>query len=605
LLSYLSEAALAAAEKAGGEAVIPFRDKPGVVTSKQTTIGGIPNHFEVVFSSEEDALMAGDIAKSVLLEAWYRVADAVWEKYIEPVADKGNGTEEIWKRQVKNFWEIGWVVGLPRSESVTISHLAAARKRLRNTSAQIEPGIKCSLMGTMQEISGFYGPGEREKQKEFWDDVEQNASSLDFKDDKGERLCAVAVIKRLFPRVIQEAVGKDICKELTGQESWPSTAYFAALPWLKKIADKGAVFDAEEYAKAARKLGYSGSERGSNGLRGEWSHLDGPAWFISSMRREKDGNNRHNALELLNKLYEKVSSKPVPYYALILMDGDSMGKLIASMKNAGSRSDNFSKNLGEFAKSVQGIVARLDGKAIYAGGDDVMAVLPAKHALDATEKLARKYSSCFNNDSKATLSGAIVFAHRKFPLRQVLREAHHLLDDVAKNGTGRDALAIGVIQGGGLNAVWSAPWKAVRGGDVEKGFGELNKVIDLFSSAPKDKQIPRFNASFLYMLRNRFSKLLDEPLGAPGSFGRIGFESDLLTDIANAEYRRRMRMEERKRLSPMETKKIVEPLIALSRRWFRVSEEEVKSYDDTFNFDGWRVARFLKQIKDGKVDDHE
>jgi hypothetical protein len=137
------------------------------------------------------------------------------------------------------------------------------------------------------------------------------------------------------------------------------------------------------------------------------------------------------------------------------------------------------------------------------------------------------------------------------------------------------------------------------------GFGELNKVIDLFSSAPKDKQIPRFNASFLYMLRNRFSKLLDEPLGAPGSFGRIGFESDLLTDIANAEYRRRMRMEERKRLSPMETKKIVEPLIALSRRWFRVSEEEVKSYDDTFNFDGWRVARFLKQIKDGKVDDHE
>jgi len=613
LLSYLSETALAATEKAGGEAVIPFREKPGVITSKHTTVGGIPNHFEVAFSSEEDAINAGDTAKSALIEAWYRVADAVWEKYIEPVADKGCGTAEIWNRQVTHFWEASWVVGTPGNESLTISHLAAARKRLRNTSAQIEYGVKCSLMGTMQEISGFHGHGERGKQREFWNALIKNTGLLDFKENRGERLCAVAVIKRLFPHVIKRAVGEDVCNELNRQESWPSTAFFAALPWLKEIAGKGVVPLAENYAQTARKLGFSGGEQGNPGLHGNWSHLDGPAWFVSAIQQNtQSGNNeKYKALQLLNELYEKVSGKigayqkPVPYYALLLMDGDSMGKLIASMKNAGSGSDNFSKNLGEFAKSVQGIVTEFDGKAIYAGGDDVLAILPAKHALDAAEELARKYSGCFNNKSEATLSGAIVFAHWKFPLRQVLREAHHLLDDVAKDGTGRDALAIGIIQGSGLNAVWSAPWKAVRGDDVDKGFGKLNEVIGLFDSASKDKQTTMFNASFLYMLRDRFSKLLDEPLGDPGSFGRIGFESDLLTDIANAEYRRRMGMENRKKLSPVETRKMVEPLIALSRRWYRASNGEVRSDESTFSFDGWRVARFLKQIADGKVKDHE
>lgn len=615
LLSYLSETALVAAEKVGGAAVIPHRGNPGVITSKQTAVGGIPNHFELMFDSKEDAENAAGNSLQVLREAWLKIAEAVWKRYIEPVADKGDQTQAIWDRQVDNFWETSWVIGVPREGAMTIGHLTAARKNLRNVSTKVEPGVKCSLMGSMQEISGFFGRGNRQKQKHFWDDLQKSINSLELKKDSGERLCAIALIKRLFPHVVKEAVGNDVCEELTEQGSWPSTAFFAAYPWLKEIR-KVAVSEAKAFAKVASS-DYQNSERRAAkdlGLHDDWAHLDGPAWFASSVKQEiakrkSENKSNDNMLALLNKLYKKAGDKkPVPYYAMLLMDGDSMGKLLASMKASGSEGDNLSKSLGQFSESVQAIVGKHNGRTIYAGGDDVMALLPANTAFSAAGSLSRKYAECFNNNAKATLSGAIVFAHWKFPLRQVLREAHHLLDDVAKDGTGRDALAIGIMQGGGLNAVWSAPWKVIRG-EKDDAFGKLSELIEKFTGNSSDQEITQFNASFLYMLRDRFSRLLNKPLGASGSYGEVSIDADLLVAIANAEYRRRMKRKEREKRSPEETRKEVEPLIALSRKWVRDADrdpgKEIQADSNTFSFDGWRVARFLKQVEDGKVNDHE
>lgn len=612
LLSYLSETALVAAEKAGGAAVIPHRSNPGVITSKQTAVGGIPNHFELLFDSKEDAENAAGISLQALRAAWLKIAEAVWKRYIEPVADKGNQTQAIWDRQVENFWETSWVIGVPREGATTISHLTAARKNLRNVSTRVEPGVKCSLMGSMQEISGFVGisKNERKAQKDFWEAIQDNTRTLDFREN-GERLCAIALVKRLFPYVVNEAVGSDVCDELTGQESWPSTAFFAAYPWLEKVKDV-AVSEAKAFAEVASS-DYQNSERRAAkdlGLHDDWAHLDGPAWFASSVKQQiakSETKSNDKMLALLHKLYKEAGDrKPVPYYAMLLMDGDSMGKLLASMKASGSEDDNLSKNLGQFSESVKDIVNEHAGRTIYAGGDDVMAILPANTAFSAADSLSRKYAKCFKNNPQATLSGAIVFAHWKFSLRQVLLEAHHLLDDVAKDGTGRDALAIGIIQGSGLNAVWSAPWKVIRG-QKEDAFGKLNEFIEKFSDNSSNQETNQFNASFLYKLRDQFSKLLDKPLEASGSYGEVGIDADILVDIANAEYRRRMKKEERENQSPEETKKKVEPLIALSRRWFRDADKEIQIQSDsnTFSFDGWRVARFLKQVEDGKVNDHE
>jgi CRISPR-associated protein Cmr2 len=520
----------------------------------------------------------------------------------------------IWDRQVENFWETSWVTGVPREGATTISHLTAARKNLRNISTGIEPGVKCSLMGSMQEISGFFGRGNREKQKHFWNALQKNINSLELKRDSGERLCAIAIIKRLFPHVVKEAVGNDVCDELCEQESWPSTAFFAASPWLKEVK-KVAIAEAKAFAKVAINSDYQKSERQAAediGLHDNWAHLDGPAWFASSVRQKiAKGKNKSDdsMLVLLNKLYKKAGGKkPVPYYAMLLMDGDSMGKLLAAIKDFGSEDNNLSESLGQFSGSVQGIVNEHDGRTIYAGGDDVMAILPANTAFKAADLLSQKYAKCFNNNPKATLSGAIVFAHWKFPLRQVLREAHHLLDDVAKDGTGRDALAIGIMQGSGLNAVWSAPWNVIRG-EEDGGFGKFSVFIEKFTDNSSDQETTQFNASFLYTLRDRFSRLLNKPLGASGSYGEVSIDTDLMVAVANAEYRRRMSKTGRKKSPPEQTLKLVKPLVALSRKWFRDADrdsgKEIQSVSNTFSFDGWRVARFLKQVKDGKVNDHE
>ncbi len=145
----------------------------------------------------------------------------------------------------------------------------------------------------------------------------------------------------------------------------------------------------------------------------------------------------------------------------------------------------------------------------------------------------------------------------------------------------------------------------VRGQEAG-GFGEFDQFVNHFGSDATRDETKKFNASFLYLLREQFSKLFTKPIEAPGSFGRIDLGDKLLVDIANSEYRRRMTKEERRKEGPDETREKVQPLIALSRPWTRSeTTREVSSDKQRFSFDGWQVARFLKQIKDGKGDSHE
>jgi len=462
--------------------------------------------------------------------------------------------------------------------------------------------------------------------------LKRQNNSLDIKEN--ERLCAIALIKRLYPHVIVKTIGDDVCDALRQQESWPSTAFFAAQPWLKEV-EKTAAEAAEDFARAARDAGWKQSERQAAqdaGLSSDWAALDGPAWFTDAIRQDEPGmeilgpnpsqsdkakRKDEVVLPLLKELSKvrpafqpdtgnqnppgKADVRPVPFYALLLMDGDSVGKLA----NLGSPQE-VSQGLNTFAQTVDGIVReKYLGRTIYAGGDDVMAIVPAENALAAADELARKYAESFNDIPEATLSGAIVYAHWKFPLRQVLQTAHRLLDTVAKDQTGRDSLAIGIIQGSGLNAIWSAPWKTVRG-EIENGFGTLPELVEQFGSDSTENESTEFNASFLYLLQEQFSKLFAKPIELPGSYGEIDIGEDLLTDIANSEYRRRMSKDARKKTKPEETKAIVKPLLAISQQWKRDEQtRDVTANPQSFSFDGWRVARFLKQIKDGKVDGHE
>lgn len=632
LLSYLAECALAAAEADDfrGDAIIPFRSESdrGKITSRKTAVGGIPNRFELKFTGDDAphrARAAAVAAGDAFDRAWRRVADAVWKKFVAPVAESGNRTREIWDRQVGHFWELSWVIGEP-DEQQTIGSLAAMRKNLRNVSVSGtgESGTKCSLMPTFQELSGSR---QRERQDNFWQALRKQPGAKGLNLAESERLCAIALIKRLFPHVIREAVGHDIGPELD-QAGWPSTAFMAALPWLKSLSGEARLV-AEEYQKLALSADYRKSERQAARDAGiDWAVADGPIWFASAVRNDELGRERlgkdpsvdekrqrkaivEELLDTLRDVGRVVAEtdgrrdSPVPYYGLLLMDGDSMGELLGQLDSP----QELSRCLGRFAGNVNGVVEQNLGRTIYAGGDDVLALVPAEKALAAAEQLCDQYRDAFAGhvaSDAATISAAIIYAHWRYPLRQVLRTAHRLLDDVAKEQTGRDSVAFGIVPGSGLNALWSVPWSVVRGqADGSTRLSDL--VAEHFGSSVQDEKA-EFNASYLYVLRERFGRLFDDSEDLPGQFSSVPFdddhERDLLRDLAHAEYRRRM-SSDAKQKNRSDTEPLIDQLMSLSRRWKRNKPGEPQSDSSTFSFDGWRVARFLRQLQDGKVGDHD
>lgn len=646
LLSYLAESALAAAEDAGGKTIIPARSEGarGNVTAKRSAIGGIPNRFELRFEGDhakQRAIDAAEAATNAFNNAWKRIADTVFDQFItDDVQQKGNGAAEIWQRQVDHFWELSWVVGQPADGEATIGRLAAMRKTYRNVPAADEPGVKCSLMPRFQELSGHL---RRNQQQAFWAAVANKVGSLDI--GESERLCAIALIKRLFPKVIKQAIGDDISDELN-QVAWPSTAFLAAIPWLKEH-DGDALELAKHYQQKAFDAGWQRSEtQAAKDADIAWATVDGPAWFAAAVRNDEPAQRKlgpdqteeqrrerktqvAGLLAELKKLYRQagdpensVEKPPVPYYALLLMDGDSMGQLLAELRSP----ETLSECLGRFASQVRGIVERHDGRTVYAGGDDVLALLPAASAAKCSEQLRAAYADAFGKNGvsadAATISAAVVYAHWRYPLRQVLATAHRLLDEIAKDRTGRDSIAIGIILGSGLNAVWSVPWDVYQGAaqTAECPCASLQSMLDRFESAEvEDSANPPFNASYLYLLRERFGLLLGEGREKPGEFLRfsngngIGTETaELLRDLAHAEYRRRMKKSARAETPSDQTQPVVDQLMSLSRAWQRQQtvdggdrRTQVTCDPNSFSFDGWRVARFLKQIKDGKVPDHD
>ena len=118
LLSWLSGQAMAALEENDGEIVFPQTEgdalfeaivaaRAGKIPDTGPYIGSLPNRFKADIS--EVSGDAGEICKQAVTDAWMKLADEVFKTFIE--SNSAPDTEEIWKQQVKNFWEINWVSG--------------------------------------------------------------------------------------------------------------------------------------------------------------------------------------------------------------------------------------------------------------------------------------------------------------------------------------------------------------------------------------------------------------------------------------------------------------------------------------------------------------
>lgn len=202
------------------------------------------------------------------------------------------------------------------------------------------------------------------------------------------------------------------------------------------------------------------------------------------------------------KFAEGKGREPTPYYAMLDMDGDHMGKMFSSsLPNA----EAVSQGLFDFATAVPGIVSRYDGVTIYAGADDVNAMLPIDRAIACAFAIRTKWQDIFATanlcglEKIPTLSGSIVFADFQNALDDVRRLAHLRLDQVAKEECGRDALALGVMKSGGLSADWASQWDGNSGADMAEAVTILAKRMHAGELASK----------FPYKMRGRFAEIMD------------------------------------------------------------------------------------------------
>ncbi len=164
---------------------------------------------------------------------------------------------------------------------------------------------------------------------------------------------------------------------------------------------------------------------------------------LNSFQLKKDDNS-FKSLDDIVKIGN--GYKKYEYYAIVRSDGDNMGKIISGLTDD-EKIRTFSQTCLNYCAEVAEKVNEFNGVTIYAGGDDLLAILPCeskngktifsfvKEANEVFAKNFEDYIKLLPEDSKKpSLSFGITIAYHKFPLYEALEDSAGLLFGVAKQG---------------------------------------------------------------------------------------------------------------------------------------------------------------------------
>ncbi len=423
-----------------------------------------------------------------------------------------------------------------------LDRLAASAKSVRTAPQRPnggEQGYRCDLTGEAEWLTHDRAhltvpKGERKQVPTLWNLAAKQLPGI---GRKGEHLSALAMLKRLWPNwFVKQELGP---LGIDTQRFVVSTHTLAISTSLERWLAASARIDknAEKLLERARE---PGTDRAAL-----------PRRLVRALYRGKDFNDdqrtlaralpalmegdasddpeaRNESAELARGL---LGGKPEAYYALILLDGDKMGAWISGTDAAvqldtratfhpqirermrahftrpehqayldapravsPSRHMAISSALNAFALTLaQDIVEnRCKGKLIYAGGDDVMALVAVDDLLACLTLLRAAYGGLpvpanlrdtlgidLAQPSElrlggghavldgrllrlmgegATASAGAVIAHHSAPLGSVLRTLRQA-ENRAKNRGGRDAFAITLLKRGGGTTDLTLPWR--------------------------------------------------------------------------------------------------------------------------------------------------
>ena len=467
----------------------------------------------------------------------------------------------------------------------------AAAKSVRPFRQLPQEGYRCSLCGEREWLSHDRAllelpPGARQAPHSLWEQAQIQQKSW---ARKGEHLCALCSLKRLWPNLYCEEVAHALGDEAPRRfvVSTHTMALATSLKhWLKN----------EERPQLSEcwqsQLESLANDRG-RGLalpRKLAKHLHddnavtramlrGLPLFLEARKEEShsdDSQERERAEKLSEdlgaELRDILGRKPEAYYALILMDGDRMGAWLSGLgKDGESYRLPFEKtwhpriretlgqrypegDLADYRRAkrpvspgrhiavstalngfalhiVRHIVEEIGtGKLIYAGGDDVLAMLSVDDLLAVMLLLRLAYSGIFptgqshGNKAReliklpfgnfdlcrghaqlhgrlyrmmgdlATASVGAVVAHHQAPLGLVLRQLRAAEQRAKKDG-GRDAFAVSLLKRSGGAVHLTCPWLTRNPGEPAN-----------WRQAMEQKNLEETPMGQLIRLREQFAK---------------------------------------------------------------------------------------------------
>jgi CRISPR-associated protein Cmr2 len=456
-----------------------------------------PNHLFIRCPSEQAAQQLADDIYYAVSQAWVDAGERTREHFEATAHVTAN--PDIWRRQVGYYdeeqarWVHPWLefyaviapdTGEYQKDFKEAQRLLSVRKMVRDFIPVDEPGDKCSVTGEHEALHDqLSGTAKLKQVQEYWDRVRAAQSNLSILS-KGERLCALSVIKRMVHEVVPA---------LSPEGRFPSTSSIASAVfraalvahWNDLKQPLGDYLNALEalfssvgsswydlYFHHEGQLNPIHLPHVQNistrtvpaedrdlftalcSLDGDFLYPEGlQAAAIQEYTRLPTPPTKEQlrpAVEALNALYEAARmcgiQRPSSYLAVLSMDGDRMGQ--QRFSDADQHRD-FSQDLAVFAQDIVPRIIELErpGRVIYAGGDDVLALLPAEDALDAAEELRRRFAARFHK-RELHVSVGIAYVHRTHPLQATIREAK-AAQDRAKREFRRNAVAAALLQRSG------------------------------------------------------------------------------------------------------------------------------------------------------------
>lgn len=176
---------------------------------------------------------------------------------------------------------------------------------------------------------------------------------------------------------------------------------------------------------------YDASILFEGGLDAQWAAIQ----RLAPNRQDDEVQEAFRKLAALRPPIERLHRRhapPVPYYALLEMDGDGIGAALGSASSQ-KEVEVCVAALDSFADRAEELVRHRHGCAFYVGGDELVAYLPADTALPLARDLAESFQQHVTPTFRRldlgapTLSGGIALAHVRADLRSVRRQASNAL----------------------------------------------------------------------------------------------------------------------------------------------------------------------------------